>query len=149
MNATSPVQRPHTYGEIRTWDDDTRWELIEGEPYAMAAPTRMHQSVVGRLFVQLLNYFDQRGCHVLLAPLDVRLPRGDEPDDEVQTVVQQDILVVCDIEKLDDRGCRGAPDIVIEALAPSTAGRDQLTKRALYDVRACASTGSCTRPTGS
>jgi len=70
---------------------------------------------------------------VLPAPFDVRLPREDEADDEVETVVQPDISVVCDVAKLDERGCRGAPDLVVEVLSPSTAGRDHLTKRALYE----------------
>jgi Uma2 family endonuclease len=127
------VQRPHTYGEIRKWGDDTRWEIIDGQPYAMAASGLQHQSVLGRLFVQLLSYFDARGCRVLLAPFDVRLPRSNEPDDSIETVVQPDLVVVCDRSKLDDRGCRGAPDLVIEVLSTSTAGRDQVTKRALYE----------------
>jgi Uma2 family endonuclease len=127
------VERPHTYGEIRTWSDDTRWEIIDGHAYAMASPSLYHQSVLGRLFVQLMSYFDVRGCRVLLAPFDVRLPRGNEPDDAIETVVQPDIIVVCDRSKLDDRGCRGAPDLVVEVLSPSTAGRDQLTKRAVYE----------------
>ncbi|MFO7562483.1 MAG: Uma2 family endonuclease [Enhygromyxa sp.] len=135
MSATSPspVERPHTYGDIRAWDDDTRWELIDGEAHAMAGPSWYHQSVVMALSAQLFAHFRERGCQVLPAPLDVRLPRGDEADDEVQTVVQPDIVVVCDLDKLDQRGCRGAPDLVIEVLSPSTAGRDQITKRALYE----------------
>ena len=133
MSTTNPVHRPRTYSEIRTWDDDTRWELIDGQPYAMTAPSTSHQSVVMGLAVQLYAHFQGRGCRVLTAPLDVRLPRGDEADDEVQTVVQPDMIVVCDREKLDDRGCRGAPDVVIEVLSPSTAGRDHVTKRALYE----------------
>jgi Uma2 family endonuclease len=133
MSATSPVERPHTYGEIRTWSDDTRWEIIDGQAYAMAGPTYVHQSVVMGLGVQLYAYFQARGCRVLSAPFDVRLPRGDEPDEQIETVVQPDIVVVCDRSKLDDQGCRGAPDVVIEVLSPSTAGRDQVTKRAIYE----------------
>lgn len=133
MSATRPAEQPHTYGEIRTWGDDTRWELIEGQAYAMAGPNRVHQNVLTRLLLQLVPHFDQYGCQVVPAPFDVRLPRGDEPDDHIETVVQPDIVVVCDPSKLDERGCRGAPDIVIEVLSPSTAGRDQVTKRAIYE----------------
>ncbi len=133
VSATNPAERPHTYGEIRTWRDDTRWELLEGQAYAMAGPNRLHQNVLTRLLLQLVPYFDQYGCQVVPAPFDVRLPRGDEPDDQIETVVQPDIVVVCDRSKLDDRGCRGAPDIVIEVLSPSTAGRDQVIKRAIYE----------------
>ena len=127
------TKRPHTYGEIRAWRDDTRWELIDGEAHAMTGPSWQHQSVVARLVVQLLTFFDTRSCRVLPAPFDVRLPAGDEPDEAIETVVQPDISVVCDLTKLDDRGCRGAPKLVVEVLSPSTAGRDHLVKRELYE----------------
>lgn len=133
MTATGAVDHPRTYGELRRRKDDTRWELIDGEAYAMTGPSWQHQSVVTGLLVQLVAHFRARGCRVLPAPFDVRLPRDGEPDDVVETVVQPDISVVCDLGKLDERGCRGAPDLVVEVLSPSTAGRDHLTKRALYE----------------
>ena len=74
MNATNPVERPHTYAEVRTWNDDTRWELIDGDPYAMAGPSSNNQTVVMALAFQLFAYFQARGCRVLPAPLDVRPP---------------------------------------------------------------------------
>lgn len=133
MSAASPADQPRTYGDLRRWGDDTRWEIIDGQAYAMTGPSWQHQAVTMGLSAQLLAYFRSRGCRVLPAPLDVRLPRGSEPDDDVETTVQPDISVVCDPSKLDERGCRGAPDLVIEVLSPSTAGRDHLTKRALYE----------------
>lgn len=133
MSATSPADRPITYGDLRLWPDDVRWELIEGQAYAMAGPTWQHQAVCLGLAAQLRAYFRGRGCHVLLAPFDVRLPQGDEADEAITTVVQPDISVVCDSSKLDARGCRGAPDLVVEVLSPSTAARDHLVKRALYE----------------
>jgi Uma2 family endonuclease len=132
MSGTKPADRPQTYGDIRERTDDTRWELIEGQAYAMTGPSWQHQSVVARLLVQLVGHFGDR-CRVLPAPLDVRLPRAHEADELVETVVQPDISVVCDLSKLDERGCRGAPELVIEVLSPSTAGRDHLIKRALYE----------------
>ncbi len=135
MTASRPIDKgelPRTYAELRARQDELRWELIDGQAHAMTGPSWQHQSVVGRLFAQLLAQLGDR-CRVLVAPLDVRLPRSDEPDDEVETVVQPDIVVVCDLSKLDDRGCRGAPDLVVEVLSPSTAGRDHLVKRALYE----------------
>lgn len=133
MTATSSVDRPRTYGDLRHWKDDTRWELIDGEAYAMTGPSWQHQSVVMGLAAQLMTHFRMHGCRVLPAPFDVRLAHGDEPDDDVTTTVQPDISVVCDLSKLDERGCRGAPELVVEVLSPSTAGRDHLTKRALYE----------------
>jgi Uma2 family endonuclease len=133
MSATGLADRPHTYGDLRRWDGDTRWEIIEGQAYAMTGPSWQHQAVAAGLAAQLLTWFRGHGCRVLPAPLDVRLPHGDEADDAIETVVQPDISVVCDVGKLDARGCRGAPDLVIEILSPSTAARDHLTKRALYE----------------
>lgn len=133
MTATRSLDAPQTYGDLRRWEGDTRWELIDAEAYAMTGPSWQHQSVVAGLLVQLVSHFRARGCRVLPAPFDVRLPRGDEPDDEIETVVQPDICVVRDPGKLDEHGCRGAPELVIEVLSPSTADRDHLTKRALYE----------------
>lgn len=96
MTPASPADRPRTYGDLRRWSDDTRWEIIDGQAYAMAGPTWQHQAVTVGLSAQLLAYFRTRGCRVLPAPLDVRLPRGNEADDEVETTVQPDISVVCD-----------------------------------------------------
>jgi Uma2 family endonuclease len=133
MSAASPAERPHTYADLRRWSGDTRWEIIDGQAHAMTGPSWQHQAVTAGLVAQLLNYFRTHGCRVLPAPFDVRLPRGDEADDEIETVVQPDISVVCDSSKLDARGCRGAPDLVVEILSPSTAARDHLTKRDLYE----------------
>jgi Uma2 family endonuclease len=133
MAAASSADTPRSYGDIRRWGDDTRWELVEGQAFAMTGPSWQHQAVAMGLSAQLLSYFRPRGCRVLPAPFDVRLPRGSEPDDAIDTVLQPDISVVCELGKLDERGCRGAPDLVVEVLSPSTADRDHLTKRALYE----------------
>ena len=122
-----------TYADYRAWPDDERWELIDGEAYAMAGPGRAHQTVVGEMFRQIANHLVGKPCQPFVAPFDVRLPRGNEADDDIATVVQPDILVVCDPAKLDERGCRGAPDWVIEVLSPSTAAKDQIQKLAAYE----------------
>lgn len=125
---------PHTYGDYRQWDDDTRYELIDGVAYAMApAPTRLHQEVAGEIYRQAANALEGDQCQALIAPLDVRLPRAGEADDRVDTVVQPDVLAVCDPAKLDERGVRGAPDWVVEVLSPATAGHDQIHKRRVYE----------------
>jgi Uma2 family endonuclease len=124
----------YTYGDYCGWTDGTRWELIDGFAYAMApAPTRAHQVVVGELFTQINVQLRGRQCRPFVAPFDVRLPRANEADDSIDTVVQPDISVVCDPAKLDERGCRGAPDWVIEVLSPATAEHDHRVKRALYE----------------
>jgi Uncharacterized protein conserved in cyanobacteria len=124
----------YTYADYLQWPNEVRYELIDGQAYAMApAPTRLHQEVVGELFRQIADALESGPCRPYLAPFDVRLPRGDESDDDVDTVVQPDMAVFCDPAKLDERGARGAPDWVIEVLSPATASRDQIVKRALYE----------------
>lgn len=123
-----------TYGDCRLWPDDGRWELIDGEVYDMSpAPARTHQAIVVELARQIGNYLVGRPCEVYVAPFDVRLPKSDEADDAVDTVVQPDIAVICDLGKLDEAGCRGAPDWVVEVLSPPTAAKDQRQKRLAYE----------------
>ncbi len=126
--------RHFTYADYLKWPDDERWELIDGEPYAMSpAPTISHQTLVGQLFRQIDEALDGAPCRALIAPVDVLLPSPNEADDQAATVVQPDILVVCDPEKFTERNVRGAPDWIIEVLSPATARHDHLTKRALYE----------------
>jgi Uma2 family endonuclease len=125
---------PHTYGEYFSWPEDQRYELIDGAAYVMApAPTRQHQRLVGELLRVVADALEGSRCEVNVAPFDVRPPEGHEADEDIITVVQPDISVVCDPSKLDDKGCRGAPDWVIEVLSRSSAGHDQVRKLALYE----------------
>jgi Uma2 family endonuclease len=127
-------QQRHTYREYCTWPEDVRYELIDGQAYAMSpGPSRRHQEIGFEVARQVADALEGTGCRVYVAPFDVRLPRGSEKDDDIDTVVQPDLMVVCDRAKLDDRGCRGAPDWVIEVLSPSSAGHDQILKRAVYE----------------
>ncbi len=135
---TSPKkgERPFTYADYRSWPDEERWELIDGEAYAMSpAPKLFHQSLLGGLFVQLDAFFSGKPCKPYIAPVDVfMIEAGDSLDDAVQ-VVQPDAFVVCDKSKLIDEGVRGAPDFIIEVLSPNTAMKDQTQKRRLYERR--------------
>lgn len=137
MSLAVKLEETYTYKDYQSWPDDERWELINGVPYAMSpAPTRWHQEYVGVLFNELYNYLEGKLCEVFVAPFDVRLSDQDvdsKDDDAVGTVVQPDILVVCDESKLDDRGCNGAPDFIIEILSESTAGKDLHEKLLLYE----------------
>ena len=124
----------YTFADVLTWPDGERAELIDGEVILMApAPSRGHQEISGEVFRQLANYLEGKKCKVYHAPFDVRLfeKDGDTPED-VNTVVEPDITIVCDHSKLDDRGCKGAPDMVVEVLSPSTQRHDHLVKLGLY-----------------
>lgn len=124
----------YTYADYKTWPEDERWELIHGVPYAMSpAPVRRHQRLVSLLDFRLNQWFEGKPCMPLVSPLDVFMPDADETLDETDTVVQPDLVVVCDEAKLVDEGIRGAPDFAIEILSPSTAWRDQTVKRDLYE----------------
>ncbi|MDD5272652.1 MAG: Uma2 family endonuclease [Methylovulum sp.] len=124
----------YCYGDYLTWTDDSRYELIDGQAYAMCpAPDLAHQDVAGEIYRQAANILAGKPCRAFIAPVDVRLPKHNEADQHIDTVVQPDVLVVCDSGKLDRRGVRGAPDWVVEVLSPATASHDQIRKRALYE----------------
>ena len=118
-----------TYTDYYSWDDDQRWELIEGVPYLMAAPTLEHQGIISNILHKLRLFLEGSSCKVYPSPVDVRL-NADTYDD---TVVQPDIIVVCDKSKLSDiRACVGTPDMIVEVLSPSSHMRDKLIKFKLY-----------------
>jgi len=124
----------YTYADYLRWSDDERWELIDGVAYNMTpAPTRRHQKISGELFLQFGVFLQGKRCDVYHAPFDVRLPAPGETDETTGTVVQPDLVVICDASKLDDRGCMGAPDLVVEILSPATAAKDMKEKFLLYE----------------
>jgi len=116
--------RRYTYSDYVKWDDEERWELIDGVPYLMSAPGRRHQKMLGNLYLQFGNFLKGKKCEVYFAPFAVRL-NADTLDD---TVVQPDLVVICDHEKLDTTGCAGAPDLAVEVLSPSTSRHDRVIK---------------------
>ena len=131
VKPTERQKERYTYQDYVKWDG--RWELINGTPYNMApAPSFVHQSIVGELYVALRAFFREKGCTVVMAPFDVRL---DEQGDYEQAkhVVQPDISVICDQSQIGSRGCDGPPNLVVEVLSPSTALRDRNEKYMLYE----------------
>ena len=124
--------RKWTYADYKAWElkPGERFELIDGAAYALAAPNTEHQGISMVLSAKLFNFFEGRPCRPSAAPFDVRLfYEEDESDD---TVVQPDLVVVCDPEKLGKEGCRGAPDLVIEILSPSNTVVEMHRKLNLY-----------------
>ena len=127
----------YTYADYLTWLDDKRRELINGFIHLMSAPMRRHARVLGKLYSKIDVFIEKKKgkCHVYLAPFDVRLPKNNETeDDKIYNVVQPDICVICDLSKLDDKGCIGAPDLIVEVLSPSTLKNDWVYKFNLYEI---------------
>lgn len=119
------------FTDYPTSDEGSYFELVDGEPMIMAPPSRTHQAISIGIASQLHSYLEGKSCEVYTAPFIVRLFEdvGNMP---TNTVVEPDISVICDLGKLDDRGCKGAPDLVVEILSPSTQRRDRVVKYGLY-----------------
>jgi len=130
------LNKRYTYADYLTWLDDKRCELIDGFINLMTpAPARKHQYVVRQTLLIFGNYLLKKTCEVYSAPFDVRLPKSIEETDDakVYTVVQPDLCVICDPSKLDDKGCIGAPDLIVEILSPSTSKKDLSVKYKIYE----------------
>ena len=126
-------QQRYSYADYLTWDDDRRYEIIDGEVFDMTSPSVMHQSISMELARLFANFFENKPCRVFAAPLDVLLAKNTKRDDEIFTVVQPDIMVVCDPKKIEERGIVGAPDLVVEIISPSTSSKDNIIKRRVYE----------------
>jgi Uma2 family endonuclease len=125
----------HTYADYLMWSRTYGDELIDGTAYVREppSPTVSHQRIVVELCKQLAAALENKPCDVYVAPLDIRLPKSTEGDDQVDTVVQPDVFIVSDLQKLDARGLRGAPDWLAEVLSPSTASHDRFVKLPAYE----------------
>ncbi len=131
--AIEKKDRPHTYADYITWSAEHRYEIIQGLVYNMApGASDVHQAVSVDLIYQFRASLKDKKCKVFHAPFDVLLPENGELFENSTNIVQPDILVVCDKDKIRQRGCYGPPDLVMEILSPSTAKRDFKDKRRLY-----------------
>jgi len=137
MELQLDITRRYTYADYLTWLDNKSRELIDGFIKMMSpAPRRVHAKVGSNISGYLWSVLRKHKgkCEVYSAPFDVRFPQnGDTAHDKIYTVVQPDICVVCDPSKLDDLGCCGAPDMIVEILSPSTSKRDMNDKFNLYE----------------
>ena len=123
----------YTYADYLMWKIKDRLELLKGKIFQMGAPSLTHQTVSMNFSRLLSNYFYKTPCKLFAAPFDVRLAKKGEKDNEIYTVVQPDLCVVCDADKLDERGCWGAPDLIIEILSPGNSKKEMLNKYELYE----------------
>ncbi|TVQ28427.1 MAG: Uma2 family endonuclease [Spirochaetaceae bacterium] len=122
----------YTIAERLQWETDEQWELINGIAYAMSpAPRLIHQRLLGKLFTQLSNQLNGKPCEPFIAPVDL-YPFPDAEDERADTVVQPDLMIVCDPSQCREEGVFGAPDWILEILSASTAWKDQTEKKLVY-----------------
>jgi Uma2 family endonuclease len=124
----------YTYADYLKWKFEDRLELFRGKIFKLSAPNTLHQKVAGTLYYLFRQFLNAKPCPVFIAPFDVRLPiQNRKKDNEVTTVVQPDVCVVCDENKIDTRGCCGAPDLIVEILSPGNSRKEVTLKFELYE----------------
>ena len=130
------LEKTYTYADYLTWQFQERLELIKGKIFRMSpAPSTSHQKISMKLTGRLYNFFELHPCNLFAAPFDVRLldKKKSKKDNEIFTVVQPDLCVICDENKIDKRGAIGAPDLVIEILSPGNSNKEMKYKFNLYE----------------
>ena len=133
------MNRQYTYADYRTWTDDKARELLNGFIRVISpAPPANHEMIAKKIHTAMINFIDQNGgnCQVFCTPFDVRFPKSPDKtaDNQIYTVVQPDICVVCDSSLIDKRGCLGAPDMVVEILSLSSLRYDLKEKFNIYEA---------------
>ncbi|MES2704046.1 MAG: Uma2 family endonuclease [Bacteroidota bacterium] len=128
------LSKTYTYADYFKWQFEERVELIKGKIFRMSpAPSRLHQKIAGYIHLRIGNFLENKPCEVYTAPFDVRIPKKTKADKEIITVLQPDVCVICDLNKLDKKGCLGAPDIVVEVLSPGNNAKELRNKYAVYE----------------
>ena len=128
------LNKLYTYADYYKWRFEDRVELIKGKIFKMSpAPNPYHQELAGNIFNTIKNFLRKKQCKVYFAPFDVRLIRKSKNDEDIITVLQPDICVVCDLTKIDKRGCIGAPDLVVEVLSPGNSTKELRNKYEVYE----------------
>lgn len=124
----------YSYADYLMWKLDERVELIKGRIFKMSpAPSRKHQDISGNMYFLLRKIFGNQGYKLYSAPFDVRIPKKSKDNTAILTVVQPDLCVICDEAKLDEKGCVGAPDLVVEILSPGNSKKEMKNKYELYE----------------
>ncbi len=142
-NTFTKVEEPdpsasYTYADYLKWKFEEQMELIRGRIYIMSpAPAPIHQEICSNLNRVFGNYLLKKKCKVYPAPFDVRLPvKNRNKDSQIKTVVQPDLCIICDLSKIDARGCIGAPDLIVEVLSPGNSEKEVSLKHELYEEAA-------------
>ena len=130
LNQLDLVNGIYSYADYLVWKIKERVELLKGKILEMSVPSPIHQEISGNLQGALFVFLKNSRCKLYTAPFDVRFPQKGES--QVYTVVQPDLCVVCDLEKIDSKGCVGAPDLVVEILSPGNSKKEMKSKFALY-----------------
>lgn len=129
-----PVEKYYTFADFLTWDEAERIELVYGEAYMMSPPLEYHQSILMELAFQIREFLKDKSCKIFPAPYGVfPLAKSTDAPEDIDTMVEPDITVICDKSKRDKYGCKGAPDMIIEILSPSSRQLDRVTKFNLYE----------------
>lgn len=129
------LNKKYTYSDYLTWKFEERVELLKGWVVRMSpAPNMRHQNIATIITAEIYKNLENKPCKVFSAPFDVRLPLPSDKqnNDKIDTVVQPDVTVVCDLSKLDKQGCVGAPDIVVEVLSPGNTKKEMRDKLNIY-----------------
>ena len=128
------LSKTYSYADYFKWKFEERVELIKGKVFKMSpAPNRAHQKLAGHIYRYMGNFLEGKPCEVYTAPFDVRIPRKSKDDKDVITVLQPDVCVICDLSKLDEKGCIGAPDIAVEVLSPGNNAKELKKKYDVYE----------------
>ncbi len=124
----------YTYADYLKWTFEERLEIIKGKIFPMSAPARIHQRISWKFTEAIVKFLEGKKCEAYAAPFDVRLtPLKRDKSNKVHTVVQPDLCVICDLDKLDDKGCVGAPDLIIEILSPGNSRKEMKEKYEVYE----------------
>lgn len=126
----------YTYKDYLTYDEGERIEIIDGQIYNMTpTPSRVHQEIISVLIFEIGNFIksNKGPCKVYPAPFDVILKNDDEDLINSKNIVQPDISVICDKNKLTDKGCTSSPDMIVEIISPYNPSNDYVRKLNLYE----------------
>jgi Uma2 family endonuclease len=128
------LSKTYSYADYLKWEFDERLELIRGKIFTMSpGPATFHQRISWVVQGELYKYLENKSCNAFSAPFDVRLPGHSKDDKDILSVLQPDICIICDLSKIDERGCLGAPDIVIEILSPGNNQKELKNKYEVYE----------------